>query len=349
MVLGLLLAAPAALADDPGSLRSEAEQLSAENTSIAAQSQQALLQLYALETRLVQAERRLAALRERTAELERETDAARDRLSIARSDLDLAEQRLASRLQSLYIEGDVDPLAVLLGATSLSDALRALDDLDTLAADDGAIVSQVRAARAQLKRLLMRLAERRAELDTLLVEAEATRSSLAAARSERAAYLARLRTQQAFNASLIGRLLDRASAAEARTAQIASQPPATAEPVAAEAESAPAASPAPVSAPEPAPVAAPVGTPASAGRLTVSSTGYCLRGTTATGMPVGWGVVAVDPSVIPLGTRMTVPGYGEGVAADTGSAVIGNMIDVWFPSCAQAHQWGRRTVTITLH
>jgi peptidoglycan DL-endopeptidase CwlO len=345
VVLGLLLAAPAALADDPGSLRSEAEQLRAENTSLAAQSQQALLQLYALETRLVQAERRLAALRERTAELERETDAARDRLSIARSDLDLAEQRLASRLQSLYIEGDVDPLAVLLGATSLSDALRALDDLDTLAADDGAIVSQVRAARAQLKRLLMRLAERRAELDTLLVEAEATRSSLAAARSERAEYLARLRTQQAFNASLIGRLLDRASAAEARTAQIASQPPATAEPVAAEAESAPAASPAPVSAPEPAPVAA----PASAGRLTVSSTGYCLRGTTATGMPVGWGVVAVDPSVIPLGTRMTVPGYGEGVAADTGSAVVGNMIDVWFPSCAQAHQWGRRTVTITLH
>ena len=53
--------------------------------------------------------------------------------------------------------------------------------------------------------------------------------------------------------------------------------------------------------------------------MTVSATGYCLRGTTATGIPVGWGVVAVDPSVIPLGTRMTIPGYGEGVAADTGS------------------------------
>jgi 3D (Asp-Asp-Asp) domain-containing protein len=347
VVLGLLLAAPAALADDPGPLRSKAERLRADNTSLAARSQQALLQLYALETRLVRAERRLAVLRVRTAELKRETEAARDRLRIARSDLDLAEHGLASRLQALYIEGDVDPLAVLLGATSLSDALRALDDLDTLVADDGAIVSQVRAARAQLKRLLMRLAERRAELETLLVEAEATRSSLAAARSERAAYLANLRTQQAFNASLIGGLLDRASAAEARAAQIASQSPAAGP--AAKAESAPDASPAPVSAPEPAPVAAPVSAPASAGRLTVSSTGYCLRGTTATGMPVGWGVVAVDPSVIPLGTRMTVPGYGEGVAADTGSAVVGNTIDLWFPSCAQAHQWGRRTVTITLH
>ena len=41
---------------------------------------------------------------------------------------------------------------------------------------------------------------------------------------------------------------------------------------------------------------------------------------TASGLPVGWGVVAVDPSVIPLGTHMTVPGYGEAVAADTGCA-----------------------------
>ena len=82
--------------------------------------------------------------------------------------------------------------------------------------------------------------------------------------------------------------------------------------------------------------------------MTVSATAYCLQGTTATGIPVAWGVVAVDPSVIPLGTRMTIPGYGAGVAADTGSAVRGRIIDLWFPSCSQAIQWGRKTVTITL-
>ena len=53
--------------------------------------------------------------------------------------------------------------------------------------------------------------------------------------------------------------------------------------------------------------------------------------------------------MIPLGTRMTIPGYGEGVAADTGGAVQGNAIDLWFPTRAQALAWGRRTVTITLH
>ena len=84
-------------------------------------------------------------------------------------------------------------------------------------------------------------------------------------------------------------------------------------------------------------------------QTTLSSTGYCLAGTTATGIPVGWGVAAVDPHVIPLGTHMTIPGYGEAVAADTGSAVRGASIDLWFPSLAQARAWGRRTVTVTLH
>ena len=83
--------------------------------------------------------------------------------------------------------------------------------------------------------------------------------------------------------------------------------------------------------------------------LTVSATGYSMPGRTATGLPVGPGIVAVDPAVIPLGTRMSIPGYGEGVAADTGGAVQGLTIDLWFPTMAGALAWGRRTVTITLH
>jgi 3D (Asp-Asp-Asp) domain-containing protein len=83
--------------------------------------------------------------------------------------------------------------------------------------------------------------------------------------------------------------------------------------------------------------------------LTVVATGYSIHGHTATGAPTGWGVVAVDPNVIPLGTRLSIPGYGSGVAADTGSAVHGATIDLWFPTVAQARAWGRRTVTISLH
>ena len=90
--------------------------------------------------------------------------------------------------------------------------------------------------------------------------------------------------------------------------------------------------------------------PVAGGRtMAVSATGYSLPGRTSTGLPTGWGVVAVDPGLIPLGTKLTIPGYGEAVAADTGGGVRGPTIDLWFPTIGQALAWGRRTVTITLH
>lgn len=65
---------------------------------------------------------------------------------------------------------------------------------------------------------------------------------------------------------------------------------------------------------------------------------------------VHWGAVAVDPNVIPLGTRMYISGYGNQVfvAEDTGSAIKGYRIDIWMPSLQQAREFGaqRRTVTI---
>jgi 3D (Asp-Asp-Asp) domain-containing protein len=54
-------------------------------------------------------------------------------------------------------------------------------------------------------------------------------------------------------------------------------------------------------------------------------------GITSTGVPVSKGIVAVDPSVIPYGTRMFIPGYGFGEAADTGGAIVGNIIDLGYP------------------
>lgn len=69
-------------------------------------------------------------------------------------------------------------------------------------------------------------------------------------------------------------------------------------------------------------------------------------GITATGIPAVRGVVAVDPDVIPLGTRLFIPGYGEAVAADTGGAIIGNKIDLVMDSYGEAMDFGRRDVTV---
>lgn len=84
-------------------------------------------------------------------------------------------------------------------------------------------------------------------------------------------------------------------------------------------------------------------------RIKVDAVAYFLPGKTALGVPVRKGVVAVDPKLIPLGTKLHVPGYGHGLAADVGHAIKGRIIDLWFPSTAKAREWGRRTVTITVY
>jgi len=69
---------------------------------------------------------------------------------------------------------------------------------------------------------------------------------------------------------------------------------------------------------------------------------------TATGMRSGIGVVAVDPQIIPLGSLLYVKGYGYAIAGDTGGAIKGNRIDLFFYSTYDALKWGRRTVTVYL-
>jgi len=71
----------------------------------------------------------------------------------------------------------------------------------------------------------------------------------------------------------------------------------------------------------------------------VSATGMNLKDSSAK-------VIAVDPSVIPLGSRVWVEGYGEAVAGDTGGAIKGNRIDVLYPSESEAGSWGRKSVNV---
>ena len=248
-------------------------------------------------------------------------------LTVAKQALLASQTQLADLIRALYQQSGNDPFAVLLGAKSLDEALAGLDGISRAAGQNRRIVEQAQTARQRLTGLATRLAARDAELKRLKAAAAARTTALAAATDERRRLIGSLRKQQGLNAARIASIKSQAHAAETRTAAIA------------------------VAAPAPAPleIAAPRVTASGERTLTVSSTGYSIRGRTATGIPTAPGVVAVDPSVIPLGTRLTIPGYGVGIAADTGGAVYGNTIDVWFPTHAEALAWGRRTVTITLH
>ena len=74
------------------------------------------------------------------------------------------------------------------------------------------------------------------------------------------------------------------------------------------------------------------------------STDEWADGYTFTGLRAGYGVVAVDPSVIPLGTRLYIPGYGEAIAADIGGAIKGYRIDLGFETYQEAINYGRKRV-----
>ena len=84
---------------------------------------------------------------------------------------------------------------------------------------------------------------------------------------------------------------------------------------------------------------------------TYEATAYSLRGRTASGKPVSRGLIAADPSVLPLGTRVRVEAgswSGEYLVADTGGAVKGRRIDIWTPTTREALQFGRRPVKLTV-
>jgi len=66
------------------------------------------------------------------------------------------------------------------------------------------------------------------------------------------------------------------------------------------------------------------------------------------GLPLAKGIVAVDPKVIPMGTKLYVEGYGNAIAADQGNAIKGNRIDLFFESHQQALNYGIKTVKVTI-
>ena len=313
-VLAALLLPAANGADSPSKLRERAQTLRGQNELLSTRAEAAWLSSVSLGTRLEATRAALVRLRARTQTIAGERAEAEESLRLARRTIAVSEERLADRLRVLYEQEDADPMAVLVGAESLDDAISGLENLHRVAGQDRIVIEQAQAARARLVRATRRLAEQEAQARQTEAATAATLAALDAARRERESLLGSLTAKRNSNARTLSALGSQSAAAQAQrtTAELS-------------------------------------GAVAGTNSMTVTATGYSLTGKTATGVPVGYGIVAVDPAVIPLGTHMTVPGYGEGVAADTGGSVGGSRIDLWFPTRAEALAWGTRTVTITLH
>jgi cystine transport system substrate-binding protein len=298
--------------------------------SLESQHRAAVLDLYALDSHVTSAEQRLSALQQQAAVLRAQQLLLRQQMLAVHATFVTSQNQLADTLRNLYKRGNVSALAIMLGAKSLDDAVSQLDTLNAVATQNRQVAAVTTHAQTRLRTLRTTLDAHRTQMAQAVSAARQTLATVIAARTARVAFVSHLEAKERVKRAQIAAWEARVHRAQQKSAQLtaAAAPPVTASPTQ-----------------TPVPAAAPAGGHA----IVVTSTGYSLPGHTATGIPVGWGVVAVDPSIIPLGTKLTIPGYGEAVAADVGSGVRGRDIDIWFPTLAQARAWGRRTLTITLH
>ncbi len=346
-VAALLLGSTTGLADG-------ASGPAADLTAIRTAKRSTLLELYAVESSLARARAALAHNTRRDQALAQTRARALVRAAVIRRSLAATHERIATLLRRLYVEGGAEPIAVLLGARSLHAMLDGVDTLERATRRNRDLAAEARRRAAALRHELAGLARSRAELATSRARSKRLAMSLEAAAVAKRSTVDALRRRENLTLARAAALESRARAAERASRRLTppkSKPPPTREP-------APLESPASSSRAAPTDVvtedAAPAAPPAQAPEdgtytLVVDAVAYHLPGHTASGLPVGVGVIAVDPTVIPLGTRVFVPGYGPAVAADVGSAIKGPIIDLWMPSTAAARAWGRRTVTITVY
>jgi 3D (Asp-Asp-Asp) domain-containing protein len=286
----------------------------------------ALLQLFATDAALARAQQGEQAARSRLSAVRGELAAQRVLVAAARANERASQRALALRLNEIYRSRPLDAFAVLLESRSWSDVSAGLDLLDRLSRSDSALVRSARTWHAALRgrARTLKLAESRAE--AVQAALQATVAALREADRAHRGLLAQLRRRRVQAVTALARTAHRDVQRARRIVRPQPHGGGTA------------------STPLPPAPARPSLAPETA--LSVSATAYSLPGNTASGLPVGPGICATDPRVIPLGTRFDVPGYGPCVAADTGSSIIGARIDLWMPD-ERASVYGTQTITIT--
>jgi septal ring factor EnvC (AmiA/AmiB activator) len=223
----VLIAGTSAGAKNAASLRSQADQLRAQNATLDAASHRALLELYALDAKLARSRQRLDQLQVQQIAMAKQQHTDELALGLARSSEQKAQKALFDRARALYIEGDPDPLAVILNASSLDDLISTIDGVNRLAQQDEMIITQLRRSQQSLQEAMTALEKRQAALAKLTEQAQQAAASLASARTEKLQYLTSLSRRKAFNARQIASLASAASQAEQKAQSFASGPSAS--------------------------------------------------------------------------------------------------------------------------
>ena len=174
----------------------------------------ALLQLYAAESALARAQAAQAALEARSTSLARAEAQARLETEVVRRSLHASERRVAALLRDLYIEGEPDPIAVILGATSIEEVVAGIDGLTRATAQNQRLAHEAAQKAEELDVLRAGLAGRRASLDSARAAAGAGTRQLATAVAEQQQTVAAVRRANALSEQRVATLRSQAHEAQ---------------------------------------------------------------------------------------------------------------------------------------
>ncbi len=273
-----------------------------------------LAELVTLEEALVRAQARLEQVQSEIADQRSELIRMESSFAGAQEEAARLRMTIDARLVSLYKHSNPSLAEIIITSEDLDQVLELQEYSTRLASDD---IRQIQAALSEMVRI-----------STALNQLEAGRDRLAELERQAAAELERINRQVAQKKQLLATAPDAQSLQQQvgdvrqRLDQINAGGPAPSD--------------------------------VRPGRtMIMRATAYSpqepgLNDHTATGIPARRGVAAVDPTVIPLGTRLLVEGYGEAIAGDTGSAIKGMRIDLCFDTLAECEAYGVRTVRVTV-
>lgn len=255
----------------------------------------------------------------RLGKLDQKSSALQARISGMNGEIASMRQRVAAkrralnvRARNIYVNGRSNKLVLLMSSQDMSDFFQRTDYLNEMNRHDAELVNSIKREAAGLSSTLAELKKSKKEVDGVTSDLKSRKDRLQGALAERQKVLAQAGERAAAVQEQSGRV-------EAKINEL--NPPVTGR---------------------------------HTGRfLTMVATGYSpqepgLSDHTATGMKAQHGVVAVDPTVIPLGTRLYVEGYGNAIAGDTGGAIKGNRIDLCFDTLAECNAYGKRTVRVEI-
>lgn len=299
----------------------------------------AVIRLLILERRTADGERDLAEAETGLSAVEEALARASATAAKAVADHEAAQAHFSARLAESYRTRGLGWLELLLSADDFSEFLSRSEFVDRILDEEAVLIEQVKAAGSEATAAVAELDRTQAERQSEVRDVRQRSDELSAAQQE----------QERLVAALGDRLDDARAAARASQESMAAE---NARATAANDDGA--AQPNPTTTRTTARTSTTTGgqdgaAPSGGRQLKVKAYAYAQSGRTASGLMVGPGIVAVDPRVIKLGTRLYIPGYGEGLAADTGGDIKGNTIDVWMVSEQRARDWGIKYITITVY